>query len=84
MLVSGSGVAAGTYVESVNIASNSMVLSAATSTSVVGDILTITPINPSSVIIQCGTYSGATFTAANPASGEILRLGFNMSRSNAI
>lgn len=84
MLVSGSGVAAGTYVESVNIASNSMVLSAATTTSVTGDILTITPINPSSVIFQCGTYSGATFTAANPASGEILRLAFDLSRSNAI
>lgn len=84
MLVSGSGVAAGTYVESVNIASASMVLSAATSTTVANTVLTITPINPSSVIIQCGTLSAATFVAANPASGEILRLGFDLSRSNAI
>jgi hypothetical protein len=84
MLVSGSGVAAGTYVESVSVTGTSLVLSAATSTTVANTVLTFTPINPSSVIIQCGTLATATFVAANPASGETLRLAFQLSRSNAI
>lgn len=48
------------------------------------EVLTLTPINPASIIVQCGTLSAATFVAANPASGEILRLALRLSRSTAI
>ncbi len=61
MFVTGSGVAANTYV--VAVSSTGLTLSAATSTSVANNVLTFTPNNPASIIIQCG-YFTSTFTGS--------------------
>ncbi len=82
MLISGADIPAGAFVTAVS--GTGLTLSAAASATTANEILTLTPINPSSIIIQCGYYTAGAFTAANPASGEILRLGLRLSRSNAI
>lgn len=82
MAVTGSGIQSATTV--IAVGATTITLSKTASSTIANNVLTFTPTNPSSVVVQVGSLSGATFTAANPASGEILRLGFTLVRSNAM
>lgn len=82
MAVTGAGIPASSIV--VSASGTTVTINQNTTSATANETLTFTPLYPASVIIQCGSLSGATFTAANPASGELLRLGFSLSRSNAI
>jgi hypothetical protein len=48
------------------------------------EILTFTPLYPASVIIQLGSWASGSFLSVNPNTLDVLRLGIDLARSNAI